>query len=354
MDSLPALAQGYKVDTIAIREVVVRWNESHQEGTAVAFEDLYAPVVLFYTQSLARQKCIQQKLSELRKNPSHQRIASDLQLTFYEDGIVYCAFNKEVGHGNGKMSTPSYLLLKRVNDKYVITGEGDLITDRNKQFHLSLGLQISTSELLHDRLPKQWKLKPWLVAGLLIILGAAGVYYFRKKPVKKAVRNVSRTNNKSIAVQEAANPDLAKGHAFEQFVVNRFRQSSDAFRWMDATSDKGVAGHFPASNLNPDLQYEFRTGDKSYAFAVECKYRSGALWRIRLTRDDQIARYRKFSADRQIDVFIVLGVGGSPTNPLALFVIPLSEVSPVMDSNELEAFHAKPSFYYDPKKRRLY
>jgi len=150
-----AHSQNYEVDTTGIREVVTRWNEAHNEIDEDAFNKLYAPTVLFYTNHLTKKVCIGKKLALLGKRPFEQRIASDLTLAFYEEGIVYCGFTKEVTAGKGKKSYPSYLLLKRVGDRYLITGESDLITDRNLKFHLSLGPQIHISELSSTSLNKQ-------------------------------------------------------------------------------------------------------------------------------------------------------------------------------------------------------
>ena len=40
---------------------------------------------------------------------------------------------------------------------------------------------------------------------------------------------------------------------------------------------------------------------------------------------DKIAIYQKFSTERNIPVYIALGVGGEPSNPELLYNIPLSE-----------------------------
>ncbi|MFM8912454.1 MAG: hypothetical protein ACKOE6_05960, partial [Flammeovirgaceae bacterium] len=150
------------------------------------------------------------------------------------------------------------------------------------------------------------------------------------------------------------NNPLVKGHTFEEFVVNRFREKSDYFKWMDATSDKGVQGYYPESNLNPDLQYEYRVGGVAYPFGVECKFRSITTGSIHITKDGQLERYRRFSIEKKMPVFIVLGLGGNPHQPVHLYVIPLAEVRPIMDRSQLDAYKAQPSFSFDVAQMRLF
>jgi len=183
-----AYSQNYEVDTTGIREVVSSWNKAHNQINEDTFNELYAPTVLFYANYLDKKVCLEKKLSLLSKRPFAQRIVSNLQLAFYEGGIVYCGFTKEVSTGKGKKSYPSYLLLKRFGDHYLITGESDLVTDRNLKFHLSLGPQIQISELSASP-PKGSKFKSvYGLAVLFLLISVAGVaiYFFRRRPVINA------------------------------------------------------------------------------------------------------------------------------------------------------------------------
>jgi hypothetical protein len=178
-----AYSQNYEVDTASIGEIVNLWNEAHNEINEDSFNELYASTLLFYTNYLDKKVCIEKKLSLLNQRPFRQEIVTNLQLTFYEEGIVYCGFTKEVSTAKGKKSYPSYLLMKRLEDRYVITGESDLVTDRNLKFHLSLGPQIHISELSSVPLPKRSKFKSvYGVVIVVLLLGAAGaaIYFSRE------------------------------------------------------------------------------------------------------------------------------------------------------------------------------
>lgn len=359
-----AFAQSEAIDTTIIREAVNRWNEAHHEMSEDDFDELYASSVLFYANYLGKRACIEKKLSLLSKGTFQQRIGSDLQLTFYEDGIVYCGFTKVVTTASGAKSYPSYLLLKRMDDRYVITGESDLITDRNLKFHLALGPQLHISELSFARLVR----KPGgssrqaviglVMVAFLFLTGGMVIYYLRKRSVPKPKVNETPrptyTERKLTPEEESWNKiQLEKGQAFEKFVVNRFRQKAAVFTWMDATSDKGSQDHHPASNQNPDLQYEFRIAGKAYPFAVECKYRSKTSGIIQVAEDYQIERYKRFGHQRKMEVFVVLGLGGTPDNPSELYVIPITHVKPEMHRDTLTSYKAASAFYYDVARRRL-
>jgi hypothetical protein len=374
-------SQNYEVDTISIREVISRWNEAHNQINEDAFNELYASTVLFYANYLDKKVCLAKKLTLLKKDPFEQHLGSDLQLMFYDGGVVYCGFTKEVSIGKEKKSYPSYLLLKRFGDEYLITGESDLLTDRNLKFRLALGVQTPVAELSSVHLPRRQPHRStvWMVA-LAVLLSTAGVviYFFGrrtlrtsapkqevkspptsyKEKVNKERPSARQTNpikRKAPAEQERPdNIEYEKGLKFEHYVVNRFRLHSDLFKWIDATSDKGTRGHYPESNQNPDLQYEFRLDGRSYPFSVECKFRSANWGSIQITNDDQLERYTKFGMEKGMEVFIVLGLGGKPEKPDELFVIPIAEADQRMDKKSLLPYRAYPSFYYNREQRRLY
>ena len=77
----------------------------------------------------------------------------------------------------------------------------------------------------------------------------------------------------------------------------------------------------------PDLQLELKLESEKYPFAVECKWRND-FWKgiIEWARDAQISSYQEFQVSKDMPVFIALGVGGTPSDPRDLFIIPLSHL----------------------------
>jgi hypothetical protein len=71
---------------------------------------------------------------------------------------------------------------------------------------------------------------------------------------------------------------------------------------------------------------------------------------IEIGREDQLARYRTFQFERGINVYIFIGVGGTPKAPRETFLIPLSRVlSPVVKFGYLKGFRKdiRDNFFFD-------
>ena len=128
--------------------------------------------------------------------------------------------------------------------------------------------------------------------------------------------------------------EFLKGREFEDFVLELFNLHEDnGFVLKEWQGDKTLGDICPESNRHPDFVFDYQ----GKGFSVECKWREKLSPNIEkdLFPADKIAIYKQFSTERNIPVFIVLGVGGEPSNPDLLFNIPLSEVPTVLA-------HAKP------------
>jgi hypothetical protein len=93
-------------------------------------------------------------------------------------------------------------------------------------------------------------------------------------------------------------------------------------------------------------------------FAVECKFRSSTDHNgfVKLSKEKQISRYRSFKKERSIGVYIVLGLGGEPTAPDELFVIPLEDLHfATPHYSWLKKFEKNThyKFFFDPVMKRL-
>lgn len=119
--------------------------------------------------------------------------------------------------------------------------------------------------------------------------------------------------------------DVLKGREFEDYVLELFNLHDDnAFVLKEWQGDKTLGDICPESNRHPDFVF----GYQGKGFAVECKWREKLSPNMEkdLFPADKLAIYQQFSAERIIPVFIVLGVGGEPSNPELLYNIPLSKV----------------------------
>lgn len=161
----------------------------------------------------------------------------------------------------------------------------------------------------------------------------------------------------SEQTREALPENLLKGNAFEKFIVTKF--SREYFHLIDWRSDKSYKGIFPAANSNPDMVYEYRHKETRIWFAVECKWRTSFLGdAIQWADRRKEGNYRAFRQERDIPVFVVIGVGGSPGDPQEMFVLPLDAIPYNMfylSKNFLMPFSKKPgsNFYLDTRQLKL-
>lgn len=147
-----------------------------------------------------------------------------------------------------------------------------------------------------------------------------------------------------------------KGLKFEQNIVKKFDKAY--FTLKEWRGDKIIDGLYAESNLNPDLVLEFRLNNFSTIFALECKYRKNLYnGAIELAMERQIRHYKKFEREKEIPVYIALGLGGNPDNPTELFLIPLKHLSSNKISyNYLSKFKkkTKEQFYFKIQDQELY
>lgn len=145
------------------------------------------------------------------------------------------------------------------------------------------------------------------------------------------------------------------GLDFEKFIVKKF--DPDYFVIKQWAGDIFVDGRYAESTLEPDLQLELKLGKKRYPVAVECKWRSNVKGDfIRFANDGQLERYKAFEQRTSMPTFIALGVGGSPSSPEALYIIPVSAFQKPVQHMANISKYKKPmdkNFFFDQEKGEL-
>lgn len=128
-------------------------------------------------------------------------------------------------------------------------------------------------------------------------------------------------NKVDIPEVEFVNHSTMKGRMFEKFVV-RLTSDSSRFTHLNWSSDKSVDGIYFLDTLMPDLYLRHRLDFGTVEYYVECKYRS-YLPDGTLDISTQLNRYhRMISANTKKELFVAIGLGGSPSNPEQFYVIP--------------------------------
>jgi len=119
-----------------------------------------------------------------------------------------------------------------------------------------------------------------------------------------------------------------QGRAFEEYVLHLFPFNTvEDYKLLEWRSDKSVDDIYPLENKNPDFVIQFTDEEGSpHQFAIECKHRakftrSGLQW----TTTDKISDYNEFIKQRNIPLFIALGIGDYGNDPKELYMIPFTE-----------------------------
>jgi LPXTG-motif cell wall-anchored protein len=347
-----------------ITNLVYKWNELHNTRETTVFKEMYAPSVLYYGKYKSRQACFQTKNQFLTPD-FKQDIVSPVSLAYYSSGIVKCSFKKRVTYKNLIKKHDCYLLVKQENGQWFITGESDVVTDKNLNVRLDLG-----EELVSTGISKT----PFVTAGIAV-LALSGFLIYRRKQKKKdqdisfepVVEMVPKesiaSSSQSIIVIETEKlvatvkqavlqeintsikeapkelTEAEKGKAFENYVVSRFTQ--EYFELKEWRSDKYHEGVYATSSQLPDLEYHFKTRSQFAKFAVECKWRAELFkGRVDWAKSYQLSNYRDYERKRNIPVFVVIGIGGTPENPQSVYVIPLRDIrSNVLTEHQLKQYY---------------
>jgi hypothetical protein len=145
------------------------------------------------------------------------------------------------------------------------------------------------------------------------------------------------------------------GDDFEKFVVQKFNKKYYTIK--EWAGDKFINGHYADTTPQPDLLLELSLTGKKYEFYVECKWRRNLYKNgVEVAGKNQLDRYKKFQKDKNIPVFIVIGIGGKGISPEQLFIVPLKN----LDDNFIYISKLKnyrknieKDFFYDIEKEEL-
>ena len=199
-----------------------------------------------------------------------------------------------------------------------------------------------------------------MIAGVVLFGVGAFILLNNKKQPTEAVQADANLPESTEAIPEPTPcvqlSPKEKGLAFENFVVDHFNK--EFFTLKTWQGDKYHNGRYAEANRHPDMVVTFALSDRSFTFAVECKWRSefkdGSLvW----ATEEQIGIYNKFAEEQKMDVFVAIGVGGESANPSALYIVPLKALKyprakeAYLNTFKREVTNAK--FYYNTKEKAL-
>lgn len=338
------------------------WNEAHNEQSISKLKDLYSFAVIGYGKPCTRSEFLTKKENLFAKFENfHQTIDPKFKISYYENGLIKCEFSKKAKALKPpyRLKTyPSYLVYKLVDGYYKIVEEGDEITNYNLNYHPRLGKETVQAkvEILNVKKDTNWGFILMISLSFLSLIYI--IYYlFFKKTKKYSTQSNSQPNKIVLPANNIVSESETKGRLFENYIVERFRKQY--FKIMIWQSDKCVNGRYALNSLNPDLVMHLKYSDVSKELAVECKYRSmiDTNNMVEYCTKQQLKNYQKFGKDNQLDVFLALGVAGSPDNPRELYIIPINNMSAnCLSYKELKIYAQKPpfgNFFYNYEKGTL-
>ena len=114
------------------------------------------------------------------------------------------------------------------------------------------------------------------------------------------------------------NDELLKGREFEDYVLELLGvASNDKLVLKEWRGDKSLPGIYPEGNSNPDFVFEY----DGKSFAIECKWRNHMPKDIskELLPSARAALFERFAKEHHMLVFLLLGIGGLPSDPDSLY-----------------------------------
>ena len=134
------------------------------------------------------------------------------------------------------------------------------------------------------------------------------------------------------------NDELLKGREFEDHVLELLGvASNDKLTLKEWRGDKSLPGIYPEGNSNPDLVLEY----DGRPFAIECKWRSHMPKDIskELLPPARVALFAKYSQENKLPVYLLLGIGGLPSDSDLLLLAPMEDN---LSLNTLNKSHVQP------------
>ena len=385
-----SVAQDIGISTKEIESVIREWNFANNNRNIESFRNVYGERLLFYTQDISEQKAIQLKQQLFRLKPNfQQRIVTEITYTPYTSGLIKCDFTKEVFETTGWKKYPSYLLVSYDNNRYQIVGESDNATDRVLKYALDIGepmkfqdvadadtldsasttvvtvtpsaLDSLKSRLNINRVSSMFSdisamgavtIPKGYIFILIGLLAVGGLIIFAADSVQSRRRI---TDGAMIQRQDEAEKvvqDFKMQSVFEDFVITLFDPLY--FRYKRPKTERVFAGSAHELEAMPDLIFEFNQKDIRARFAIKCQYyKHVAKNEVQLFSADVLQGFRRFD-EKEMDVYYVLGFGGTPDDPKELFFLPAKAIQEeYVTKGALRPFSKSGMFYYNGKTGRI-
>ena len=190
---------------------------------------------------------------------------------------------------------------------------------------------------------------------LVGMLGLGGLMIFiadnlqsRKRNVKKRGTELQRHDEAEHAIR-----DFKMQSVFESFVITLFDPLY--FRYRRPKVEHVYAGKVSEGESGPDLEFEFTQNETQVRFAIKCQYyRSAAKNEVQLFSGARQELFRNFEEESEMDLYYVLGFGGTPDDPKELFFVPAKAVTnEYITKAALRPYSKSGMFYFNRRTGKI-
>jgi hypothetical protein len=365
-----------------ITEFINNWNELHYNYDAEALKNMYDYNVDYFNTQKTDEIVIADKERVLGKKDFKQYINGEIEIEVLGKNKYKCSFLKNYSIDSKSMQeVNAYLEIEQQDEGFVITRESDKQADakyeekqieklqekenpttptnlKEKETEQSINTNTSNSKnttpvIVEDNTNNKGK---YLLVGVLLLVGGFfGYKYFTKKnketeifddAINNPIENVVEENIKKVEIVENIKPynkqnsSKEKGDAFEKYIIEKFNKNY--FKVLEWRSDKYHNGISPITSQYPDFEVRYQSKSEMLDFAMECKWRASFdSIEIGWTSIEKLEIYKNYELASRIPVFVIFGIGGSPSNPNEVYIIPLKEIKGIQLSK---------SFFYKYKR----
>jgi len=388
------MSQHIDVDTKEIESIIDEWNFANNNRSLSSFENVYGEQLLFYARDLSRSEVIALKQQMFQKIPGFkQKISTMITYTPYTSGVIKCDFIKEVLENARWRPYPSYLLVSYEDNRYRIVGESDYAMDRTVGYNLEIGEPIKfeglattpdpfskdslgaysspgngTGDSIFESLQNDdlLSLFPPLASmgtvtipkGYIIILVAflavGGLTIF----IADSVQSGKRKKKRGVSLGKSREADTVieefkTQSVFEAFVITLFDPLF--FQHRRPKAERIYAGKVSEGESGPDLEFDFKRKETHAQFAIKCLYlKSFGRRELKLSSPRQEQALRDFEEDTEMDLYYVIGIGGTPDDPNELFLVPLDVFrGGFINRERLNPYRKSGMFFYNRTAQRL-
>ena len=186
------------------------------------------------------------------------------------------------------------------------------------------------------------------MAILFLIIGIASLaistYFFTRKENTTAViparpeTSLETLHKKDSSKRDVFNANKEKGNAFEDYMIQLLGKEKGV-QLVSRNSDYHKNGVSASENMEPDLKFKLN----NVRFSVECKWRKSFFnQEVSFAKNYQIRNYNKYQIDTNQKVFVAFGIGGNPSSPEKLFLLPLAKLTEqYISEHEIKDYEVK-------------